>query len=260
VGLSQYVEGILDDPSRLPGFVTESAAADPASVPDTPAVATDEGGADALQPGRADAIAAEDVAPAGVVPAEVAPVAAADPEATAKAEPPEVEAAKPAARARKAPRLARKEQPKARAKKERRTVSKRKKSPKPEPAGKPVLAEPAGPAPKGDATDLYYAGLQQLRSGNFNAAIASLSASQRQRSSSRTLAKLGQAYFDAGKLTHAEKTLRAAGRRPEAMLLLATLYQQTSRVDRTRKTYQAFLTHHPDHSRAAWVRKILKRL
>ena len=122
------------------------------------------------------------------------------------------------------------------------------------------MAEPAGPAPTGDATDLYYAGVQQLRSGNFNAAVVSLSASQRQRSSARTLAKLGQAYFDAGRLKEAEKTLRAAGRRPEAMLLLATLYQQTSRVDRTRKTYRAFLAHHPDHSRAGWVRKILKQL
>jgi TolA-binding protein len=142
----------------------------------------------------------------------------------------------------------------------RRKQPSRRKPPSVDKPGKPVLAESAGPAPTGDATDLYYAGVQQLRSGDFNRAVASLSASQRLRSSSRTLAKLGQAYFDSGRLKEAEQTLRAAGRRPEAMLLLATLYQQTSRVDRTRKTYQAFLAHHPDHARAGWVRNMLKQL
>ena len=127
---------------------------------------------------------------------------------------------------------------------------------------KPELEKEASvpPPPCLDATDLFYRGKQQLSQGNLKAAISSLSASQRLRSSSRTLTKLGQAYFDLGKLRKAEKTLRAAGKNPEAMLLLAALYQQTGKASKSTKVYKAFLNYHPDHRRANWVRGVLKTL
>lgn len=124
----------------------------------------------------------------------------------------------------------------------------------------PALAPPSVNTDGLGATDLFYQGKDQLRAGNPQAAIVSLSASQRLRPSGRTLALLGQAYFDASNFKSAEQTLRAAGTNPDAMLLLATLYQQLGKTANTRKVYTAFLATHPQHPRAAWVRQILKTL
>ncbi|MEY3013580.1 MAG: Tetratricopeptide repeat, partial [Pseudomonadota bacterium] len=118
----------------------------------------------------------------------------------------------------------------------------------------------AGVDPSLDATDLYYLGKRQLESGQRDAAIISLTASLQRRPSDRTRALLGRALFDAGRMSEAEKVLKRAPRHADALLLLATLYQHRGRVSDARRTYQAFLTHHADHQKAAWVRDLLRTL
>ena len=132
----------------------------------------------------------------------------------------------------------------------------------PPPRKEPERWQPeAPPPPPGlDATDLYYLGQRQLQAGQLDAAIRSLSASQQQRPSARTLTRLGQAYFDAGKLKDAERALKQAGDNAEALILLGRLYLQQGRVAEARKVYRAFLTHHEDHRRAQRVRDLLKTL
>lgn len=231
VGLAKHIEAVLSDPTSLPGFATASAP-DPASIPDMPVAPVQEADAEG------DASSAPDIVDAAAPdPPPQPPVAA-------------IEAPKPVRKVQRSEPI-----------KTRPVAKTKRRAPAPEKV-RPVLADepPAANIAGMDATDLYHRGVQELKSGRAAAAVASLSASQRMRASRRTLVKLGHAYFDAGRLKDAEKTLQAAGRHPEAMLLLAVLYQQTSRVDSTRKTYTAFLTHHPNHPRAAWVRNILKRL
>ncbi len=129
------------------------------------------------------------------------------------------------------------------------------------PARKPTPEPSAVPLPPGkDATDLYYEGKRALEARRYSAAIASLRASQQLRPSGRTLTLLGRTYFDAGRLKDAERALRRAGNRADALLLLATLYQQQGNSSRARRAYKALLTHHPDHPRADWVRRLLKTL
>ena len=300
VGLAKHVEAILADPTRLPGESTpaatdpasvsdmpaaatartnESEAGGPAGAgSDEPAAPAEPGGgADEAQaepqagateapvPGAADS----DPVRAAVEAKATAPAAAAaegePPQGAASAAPiksaPIKSAPIKSAPIKSAPTLARKTLEPTRRKSAARPRREASAPPPSAASGQPVLEAAAPAGLEGmDATDLYHKGVQQLHNGQAKAATVTLSASQRLRPSARTLAKLGQAYMDAGKLKEAEKTLSAAGRRPEAMLLLAILFQQTSRVDRTRKTYNAFLTHHPNHPRAAWVRNILKQL
>jgi TolA-binding protein len=122
-------------------------------------------------------------------------------------------------------------------------------------------APPAAPLPPDvDATDLYYSGKTKLANGDARGAIADLSLSLQARRSALTMVLLGQAYFDAGELGKAEKTLRAAGSHPDAMLLLATLYQQRGQTDKARQTWRAFIERHPQHPKADWARRILQTL
>ena len=120
--------------------------------------------------------------------------------------------------------------------------------------------QPAAPTDGADATELYYSGKRKLDAGDLSGAIADLKASQKVRSSPRTLTLLGRAHFDAGDLTAAAKALQQAGNHDDAQLLLATLYQQTGKTAQARKVYEAFLKAHPDHPRAAWVRNLLQSL
>lgn len=129
------------------------------------------------------------------------------------------------------------------------------KSTKPEPA--PATAATGEGE---DATELYYRGKGKLDGGDLRGAIADLSASQRARSSTRTLTLLGRAYFDANDLGAATKVLKQAGSHDEAQLLLATLYQQTGKSPLARKVYEAFLKAHPEHPRAPWVRNLIQSL
>ena len=129
------------------------------------------------------------------------------------------------------------------------------------PPSQPVETNDPVPLPPGkDATDLYYEGKRALRARNYKAAIAALRASQQLRPSGRTLTLLGQAYFDANRVKDAEKALSRAGNRADALLLLATLYQQQGRSARARRAFKALLTYHPNHSRADWARRMLKTL
>ena len=116
------------------------------------------------------------------------------------------------------------------------------------------------PAEGEDATELYYRGKGKLDGGDLRGAIADLGASQRARSSPRTLTLLGRAYFDAGDLGAAAKALKQAGAHDEAQLVLATLYQQTGKTPLARKVYEAFLKAHPEHPKAAWVRNLIQSL
>ncbi len=144
-------------------------------------------------------------------------------------------------------------------------------APKPTPpASEPTRrAEPEPPAaaaggatvePGLDATDLYYEGKRKLDAGKRDEAIALLNASLQRRASDRTRALLGRALFDAGRYGEAEKALRGATEHPDALLLLAQLYQHQGKASEARRTYTAFLTHHPNHAKAEWVRGMLRNL
>jgi outer membrane protein assembly factor BamD (BamD/ComL family) len=111
-----------------------------------------------------------------------------------------------------------------------------------------------------DATDLYYQGERKMKAGDFAGAIADLRASLSLRRSLLTLTTLGQAYFDAGDLKNAERTLRRAGSYPRAMLLLARLHQQRGQTSKAREVYKRFVAQHPNHSKAAWARTMVDAL
>lgn len=134
-----------------------------------------------------------------------------------------------------------------------------------EPA-KPIKAEPVKPeAPtsssgSGDATELFFAGKRKADAGDFRGAIEDFKASQAARPSPRTLTALGRAYFDAGEMNSAAGVLRKAGSHDDAQLLLGTLYQQMDKPEKARKVYEDFLKAHPDHTKAEWVRKLIKTL
>ncbi len=253
VGLSNHLQALLNDPTSLPQAVTEgSQVGDGVSAASevTPVAATAEvtptseaeasvGGVDGAGQGQDEATE------------RLAEEAAKEDSDSIKRAEKDADEAKPKRSTRQRKRTRRKGR-----KSRRKERSKRVRKPR------PALDDSASaPPPPGlDATDLFYRGKQQLSHGDLKGAISSLSASQRLRSSSRTLTKLGQAYFDLGKLKKAERTLRSAGKNPEAMLLLAALYQQTGRASKSAKVYKAFLNYHPDHRRANWVRGVLKTL
>ena len=223
VPLSARVERLLEDPTGLP----RAAAGPPA---------------EAAVPDPAEAV------PPPIVPTPV--VAAVEPPSTARE--PAPSAPKPVPTSPAGPsRVANGHKPHAR---ERSTPAEPR--PMPEPTPEPAVAVPEG----ADATDLYHSGKRKLQAGDYRGAIADLKASQQLRPSPRTLALLGQAYFDSNDLVLAEKTLQRAGAHDEAQLLLATLYQQTGRHPKARKVYEAFLAAHPDHPKAEWVRNLLETL
>ncbi len=127
------------------------------------------------------------------------------------------------------------------------------------PEVKPDAAE-ANVDPSLDATDLYWKGKRELEAGKLDAAIVDLTASMQRRPSDRTGTLLGRALFDAGRLSDAERVLKAAPRHADALLLLATLYQHRGRSELARRAYTSLLTYFPDHPRATWVRSMLRTL
>lgn len=260
---------MLDDPSQLPSVAPPPPAADAVAAvdPDATAVAPDASTADpdaaaaALTDDAAASPAADGAAVAGAAQPATAPTAQpaaaaqptsptppasppqpTKPEATAKAEP----VAKPEAAAKPA-----KPEAKVAAKAEAKAS---------EPAAEPAKPEAAAAKPEGDATDLYYSGKRKMEAGDLRGAIADLKTSQAIRFSVRTLTLLGRAYFDLGEFGPAAKALQQAGTYDEAMLLLAQLYQQQGKNAQARKVYERFLKEHPDHPKAAWVKRIVEAL
>jgi tetratricopeptide (TPR) repeat protein len=253
VGLSNRLQALLNDPTSLPQAVTETSQVQdnvPVASEVTPVAATAE---------ATPTLAAE--ASVGAVDGSAQGQDEAAERLAEEAAKEDLDSIKQAEKDADEAKLKRSTRQRKRARRKGRK-SRRKKRSSRERKPRPALDDSASaPPPPGlDATDLFYRGKQQLGRGELKGAISSLSASQRLRSSSRTLTKLGQAYFDLGKLKKAERTLRSAGKNPEAMLLLSALYQQTGRASKSAKVYKAFLKYHPDHRRANWVRGVLKTL
>ncbi|HAN30950.1 MAG TPA: hypothetical protein DCQ06_05080 [Myxococcales bacterium] len=275
VPLAGVVEQALNDPSLLPHPVTTTVA-EPAQ-PATQATETvaDEDGIDASAAvEHADSESQADAGLPGAAgePSEQDSAVGSDgPKPTvAKVEEPTIPAPNP--RALKAVVAKPKARVSPRAKRSKRSVAPRRPMPKPPKVTRPKVVKAPKPAPEPeqfedgdsdeelDPTELLYQGKRACRMGRYKEAIRLLRISQRLRPSAQTLTLLGRAYFDAGQLKMAQKTLVKAGRGPEPLLLLATLYQQMGQAAKARKMYKAFLTYHPEHPKADRVRQRLRLL
>ncbi|MCO4760149.1 MAG: tetratricopeptide repeat protein [Myxococcales bacterium] len=276
VALAKSVAAALADPSALPTMATETASATTAGLAANAPVAPARAGAAAApnsDGGAVDAGPADTSSDAGGTSVTDAGTLVADAGSSASEKrakqpgpTPVAKAVAPTPKVVKNPEFAAKKpatrKPRSRQKPVRK-VPRQRRRPRAARVVAPPKTSPASdvPLPPGkDATDLYYDGKRSLQARQYGAAIASLRASQQLRSSARTLTLLGRAYFDANRLKDAERALRKAGSRADALILLATLYQQQGRSARARRTYKALLTHHPNHPRADFARRMLKTL
>ena len=92
--------------------------------------------------------------------------------------------------------------------------------------------------------------------GRYREAISALSTSTTRPST--TTHPLGQAYFDAGQLKKAQKTLAKAARTQTRCCWLRSISRWAA--SKARRTYKAFLTYHPEHPKAERARQRLRLL
>ncbi len=243
--LARRIELLLEDPSQLPTEASQSASAgrdaglaqargDDGGETDAGSLAADGAGeirADALSASAAG----EDAADSGAASAGLA-AAGERPGDTDTVDPP----VPPPTRTVRNPRP--------------RSPRRTPRRAEPAPAEPEISLPP--PTPGLDATDLYYAGKRKLEARDAPGAIADLAASLAARSSVRTMALLGRAYFDAGQLSRAEAILRKADSYPDAMLLLAQLYQQQGKLKQAKQVYKNFIERHPGHPKTPWAQRM----